>query len=85
MFKKEQMEFTASAGKHGFTLDEAYWAMTHPISVDPIEGEARDTTFAFVGRPHKTSLRMIEVFVARKPWGQVVIFHVMERPDLNID
>lgn len=82
MFSEDDVEFTQSAARHGISKADAYWAMTHPLSVDEIEGEPGDKTIAFTGHPHAQTDRVIEVFAALKPWRHVVIFHAMDRPDL---
>lgn len=82
VFKEDDIEFTVSSQRHGISRADAYYAMTHPRYVDELEGEAGDKSFAFYGHPHTQTDRFIEVFAALKPWGTVVVFHAMDRPDL---
>ena len=83
VFKRTDLTFTRSSQRHGITPEDAYYAMTHPhLGVDELDGEAGDMTVAFYGHPHAQTTRVIEVFAARKPWGDIVVFHAMDRPDL---
>lgn len=78
-----ELEYAQSASRHGISNGDAYYAMTHPVEVEEIEGEPGDITRAFYGHPHPDTDRFIEVFAALKPWGTLVVFHAMDRPDIT--
>lgn len=83
MFREEDIEFAPSSGRHGIARKDAYYTMTHPQFVDVLDGEHGDVTRAFYGHPHAQTDRIIEVFAALKPDGRLVVFHAMDRPDLE--
>ncbi len=71
------IEFTKSAGKHGFMFPDA----VHAISNATHENRAFDRrgpleTMAWVGP--STTGQVIEVFAAAQPPDRLVIFHCME-------
>ncbi len=75
------IEYTASASRHGISNEDAFYAMTHPLKVFDTEGEPNDITREFIGHPHGNTDRVIEVIAALKPWGTLVVFHAMEIRD----
>lgn len=74
------IEFTESAGKHGFALTDALRAMSDPeIYVprfDAARVQGRPDTAAWIGRSRSGT--RIEVFGFLVPPRTVVVFHCME-------
>lgn len=76
------IEFTESAGKHGFTLDDAIWAMTNARYVEPefdeprVSGHVRPTLY--VGPSLDPAAPLLEVMVEVLPTRSIVVFHVMK-------
>lgn len=73
------IEFTESAGKHGFTRDDAINALENAVAVKP----HFDTSRIF-GRPDPTLVigpglagGLLEVMLIEHPRGRYVIFHCM--------
>ena len=77
-----EIVFTESAGRHGFTREDAIHAITNAVGSGEIEGHGGEETHAFVGRPHPQADRYIEVLVGKSARGDLRIFHVMELSDL---
>lgn len=83
------IEFTESAGKHGFSREDAMWAIEHAhyvereFDVARVPGRLRPTLF--IG-PSRTPARpLLEVMVAVIPPGTVVVFHVMAARKKHLD
>lgn len=77
-----EVVYTESAGRHGFTREDAIHAIAHAVGSGEIEGHGGEETHAFVGLPHPQADRYIEVLVGKTTRGDLRIFHVMELSDL---
>lgn len=83
------IEFTESAGKHGFTEDDAIWAMHHARYFEPefdeprVAGHVRPTLF--IGPSLTPASPLLEVMVEVMPPRQIVVFHVMQARSKYLD
>lgn len=83
------IEFTESAGKHGFTVEDAIWAMQHARLVKPefddsrVPGRARPTLY--IGPSRNPRHPLLEVMVEILPPSTVVIFHLMPARQKHLD
>ncbi|WP_162933899.1 hypothetical protein [Actinomyces lilanjuaniae] len=75
------IHYSESADKHGVPHPEIEYAIFHPINKQQVEGRRGDTTFVFVGPRHDLSRSLLEVMVALRPDGRLVVFHAMELTD----
>ncbi|MCL3778503.1 MULTISPECIES: hypothetical protein [unclassified Actinomyces] len=75
--------FTASAGKHGITHEDAVHAVLHHADYDVLKPRRPgERSFMFVGLPHPQAMRYLEVGVSVDRHGTRTIFHAMEVTDL---
>ena len=72
--------FLDSAGKHGYTREEAEHAIEHAVGYGQISSRyPNEINHIFIGPPGPYQTRLIEVFVAVSADAvQAKIFHVMD-------
>ncbi len=75
------IEFTESAGKHGFTVEDAVWAMSRARYVEREFDDPRPPSQVrptlWIGPSRTPAVPWLEVMAEVVPPGTVVIFHVM--------
>jgi hypothetical protein len=72
---------TASAYKHGFSIEEAMHVMLSLANSQLISTTRRDAEWVFVGFPYQGSGRPIELIAELIPPRTVEVFHLSDLTD----
>ena len=76
------VEFTASAVRHGITAEDAMYAIRASVVQVPVPGrDGHGDATLFIGHPHPQTGRWLEVIAEIRPPRGVLIFHAMELTD----